>query len=100
MIVTDRSLIDLSNFKPYQDYVLIERLPATGLSNTILIPDVAVERSRRGRVLRVGPGKPTTSGRRIPMQVKSGDVVQYQSADVDAGDYVLIQEGDILFIES
>ena len=37
---------------------------------------------------------------RRPLDVQPGDIVHYQSCDVDDGNFVLIAEGDVLGIES
>ena len=87
--------IDLSNLQPLHSGVLIKRLPEIA---TLLVLTDSVPR-HRGRALRVGPGKRAGDGSRRPMATKVGDVVQYQSADVDNGAHVLIEEADILFIE-
>jgi chaperonin GroES len=77
----------------------LERLPEPTQS-TVIIPEIAQEKPHYGKVYRVGPGAKRPDGSRRPMAVKVGDVVRYQSADVDTGTFVLIQEADILFIEN
>lgn len=98
MIGSELRDIDLTQLKPLRDGVVLERveLPEDGL---LAIPDIARKPLHRGRVLRVGPGKRTSDGTLRPTQVKVGDMVRYQSADVDSGTHVLIQEADILFVE-
>lgn len=90
-------LLDMSKLHPIDDRVLLERveLPSSG---TLILPSEPP--LHRGRVVRVGPGKRFGDGTRRPMQVNPGDMVRYQSADIDTGTHVLIQEGDILFVES
>ena len=43
----------------------------------IVIPDTAKEKPQEGEVLAVGPGKMTEDGKRIPLDVKVGDIVIY-----------------------
>ena len=87
--------IDLSSFRPLHSGVLLERVDST--ESMLVLTDR--EPIHRGRVLRVGPGKRTDDGSRRPMAVQEGQIVQYQSADVDSGIHILIEEADILFIE-
>lgn len=103
--------------QPRNDYVLVERLeePQKG---TIIIPDVAKERSLRGKVLAIGPGKwieGINGGlvRRTP-EVNVGDLVLFNSkwSDLSSTHYAedgpahfdqklhLIQEGDIFAREN
>lgn len=90
-------MIDLSRFHPLRDQVLLERIEDP--NSLLAIPDIAQRPARRGRVLRTGPGRRISPGFCLPLEVKPGDVVQYQSSDVDTGTHILIQEADILFIE-
>lgn len=89
----------LGDVMPLDDRVLLLRLPDS-YSGAIVIPDSAKKLSRRGKVLRTGPGRRFEDGGRRPVDVHAEQVVRYQSCDVDDGTYVLIQEGDILGIES
>ena len=93
-------MISLADLRPLHDGVLLLRLPQLGDESAILIPDVSKQPSKRGQVVRFGPGKRREDGCRQPVHVGVGDVVQYQSSDADDGDYVLIAEGDILGIEN
>ena len=92
-------MTSLSDLRPLHDGVLLLRLPALGDGSRIVIPDVSKVLSKRGQVVRFGPGKRRADGSRKPVHVHAGDVVHYQSNDYDDGDYILIAEGDILGIE-
>lgn len=41
----------------------------------IIVPDLGKETNETGRVIAVGPGKPTITGEMIPTRVKVGDLV-------------------------
>lgn len=67
------------------------------------MPDtVEKERSERGKVIAVGPGKREKDGsKRIPVDVKKGDVVlftKYSPSEIkiDGKEYLVIREDDIL----
>ena len=67
---------------PRNDLVLIERIDTPPMG-TIVVPDIAQEKSILGRVLAVGPGKLIEGVNgdmvRKPVEVKVGDVVYFNS---------------------
>ena len=92
-------MTSLANLRPLRDRILLLRLPQLGDDSAIVIPDVSKKPSHRGQVIRVGAGRTMPEGWKRPVDVLPGEVVHYQSCDMDDGEYVLIQEGDILGIE-
>jgi len=67
----------------------------------IVIPDTAKEKPQEGEVLAVGPGKMTEDGKRIPLDVKVGDIViyaKYGGTEIKEGDeeLIILRESDIL----
>ena len=67
----------------------------------IVIPDTAKEKPQEGTVLAVGPGKMTEEGKRIPLDVKVGDIVvyaKYGGTEIKEGDeeLIILRESDIL----
>ncbi|HEX7364954.1 MAG TPA: co-chaperone GroES [Dehalococcoidia bacterium] len=67
----------------------------------IVIPDTAKEKPQEGVVLAVGPGKMTEDGKRIPPDVKVGDIViyaKYGGTEIKEGDedLIILRESDIL----
>jgi len=97
--MNEKVSISLADCRPLDDHVLLLRLPPLGDGSLIAIPDAYKEASKRGKVLRTGPGRKMDGWIR-PMDVHLDDVVHYQSCDVDDGTYVLIAEGDILGVET
>ena len=89
---------------PLNDHILIEPLRDEKKKGGIILPDtVEKERSERGRVIAVGPGKRDESGKRIPLDVKKGDTVLFtkyspNEVKVDGKEYLVIKEDDILAI--
>ena len=85
--------------KPLADRVLIEPMEAEEkTASGIIIPDTAKEKPQKGTVVAVGPG---TSDEK--MEVKKGDVVlygKYSGTDIsiDAADYMIMKQSDILAI--
>lgn len=87
-----------AEFQPLHDRILVFRLldwpNDTGL---LVMPECAQTPSRRGVVVRVGPGKRDKDGCRRPLDVKPGDIVYFgRYTDHDDGRYLLIQEADIV----
>ena len=96
--------------KPLRDHVLIEPLKEEKKKGRIILPEtVQKERPEKGRVLAVGSGKIDKSGKRIPMEVKKGDVVLFtkygpneiKMEDSKTGkevEYLIAKEEDILAV--
>lgn len=93
--------------EPLADRVLVRRIDEnTDMSPAgIIIPDTATkEKSKKGTVLVVGPGKYSDEGSLIPMTIKAGVKVIFNAGwdnEVDLGDdeeYFLVKESDILAV--
>ena len=87
------------NIRPLADRVIIEPAAAeTTTASGIIIPDTAQEKSQKGTVVAVGPGK-----KEEPMTVNVGDVVLYGKYSgtefkYENGDYLIMREADIMAI--
>ena len=87
---------------PLADRVVVK--PSTKEEVTkggIVIPDTAKEKPQEGEVVAVGPGKMTEDGKRIPLDVKVGDIViyaKYGGTEIKEGDedLIILRESDIL----
>ena len=91
-------------FKPLGNRVVIQPLEEEEqmTSGGIYIPDTAKEKPQEGKIVAVGPGRVTDEGKRIPMELKEGDVVvysKYAGTEYKEGDteYLVLREDDILF---
>jgi chaperonin GroES len=67
----------------------------------IIIPDSAKEKPQEAEVIAVGTGKILEEGKRIALDVKTGDRIlfgKYSGNDIkfDGEDYVIIREEDVL----
>lgn len=67
----------------------------------IVLPDTVKERPVEGEVLAVGPGKLGEDGKRIPMDIKAGDVVIYTKyggteIKVDDEELIILSESNIM----
>ncbi len=90
--------------KPLGDRVLIEPLREEKRRGGIILPDtVEKERPEKGKIVAVGPGKIDDNGKKIPMNVKKGDVVLFtkygpNEIKIDDKEYLIAREEDILAI--
>jgi len=91
--------------KPLADHVLIEPIKEEERTKTgILLPKTAEkERPEQGKVIAVGPGKKTSAGKIIPLEIKVGDKVLFtkygpNEIKVDDKEYLIAKEEDILAI--
>ncbi len=91
--------------KPLGDRVLVK--PSQEEEKTkggIVLPDTAREKPQKGEVVAVGPGKLLDDGKRLPPEVKVGDVVIFSKyggteIKVDGEEYLILHESDILAVE-
>lgn len=90
--------------KPLGDHIVVEPLREEKKKGSIILPDtVDKERSEQGKVLAVGSGKIDKDGKRIPMEVKKGDVVLFtkyspNEIKIDGKEYLVIKHDDILAV--
>lgn len=91
-------------FRPLRDQVLVREIPDEERIGSIVVPDVARTKPRRGEVVAVGPGKFFEElGARVPVDLKLGDVVhfspQWPVYVPGHPGYAVIQEGDVACVE-
>ena len=90
--------------KPLGDRVLVKRTEkAEEIRGGIIIPDTAKEKPQEAEVVAVGDGKLDDNGKRIPMNVKAGDLIligKYSGQDIKVNDIELtiLREDEILAI--
>ncbi len=90
--------------KPLNDRILVKRLEEEAKTKGgIIIPDSAKEKPAQGEVIAVGDGKLNDDGKRMALQVKTGDRVlfaKYAGTEVKINDeeHLVMREDDILGI--
>ena len=91
--------------RPISDHILIEPIKEEGKTKAgILLPETAEkEKPEKGKVIAVGPGRKTSSGKIIPLEVKRGNIVlftKYGPTEIKINDkeYLIAKEEDILAI--
>jgi chaperonin GroES len=98
--MTDKKL----NLRPLSDRLVVEPKEQEGqTASGIILPETAKEKPQEGTVLAAGPGRTNEAGKRIAMDVKTGDVVLYAryggtEIKIDDRKLLIIKESDILAI--
>ena len=88
--------------RPLHDRLLIQRLSEEEkTAGGIYIPETAKEKPQEGRVIAVGSGKRTEDGKRLPLEVKSGDQILFSKyagteLKLKGEEYLMIREDDVL----
>ena len=90
--------------RPLHDRLLVKREDESEEKiGGIIIPDTAKEKPQRGKVVAVGNGKVTEDGKRVALDVKSGDRILFgkysgNEVKIDGDDYLILREEDVLAI--
>jgi len=88
--------------KPLADRVLVKPTDEEEVTKGgIILPDTAKEKPQRGKVVAVGPGRLDDEGKRIPMDVKTGDKVLYEKyagteVKLEDEEYLILRESSII----
>ena len=88
--------------KPLADRVVVKPIERETVSKGgIVLPDTVKEKPQEGKVVEVGEGRLSDEGKRLPMDVKKGDIVvyaKYGGTEIKIGDeeLIILRESDIL----
>ena len=91
-------------FRPLHDRVLVRRIEeAETARGGIVIPDSAKEKPQQGEAVAVGNGKVLDSGKRVALEVRSGDRILFgkysgNEIKVEGEDFLILKEDEILAI--
>ncbi len=91
------------NVRPVLDRIIIKQDEGDEKVGVLFVSDTAKEKPRSGVVVAIGDGAIGYDGGRLPMMAKVGDAVIYQefagqAVEIDGNPYVIIKEGDLLYI--
>ncbi len=92
------------NLRPLGDRLVVEPLEKEEKTPSgIILPETAKEKPQEGTILAAGPGRTTDEGKRIEMDVKTGQVVLYAKyagteVKIDDRKLLILKESDILAI--
>ena len=91
-------------YKPLGDRLLVKPNPSEEKTKSaIVLPDSAKEKPQEGKVIAAGEGARDDNGKKIPMEVKVGDVVLYSKysgteVKIEGEEHLIIKESDVLAI--
>jgi chaperonin GroES len=92
--------------RPLHDRLLVKRLEEGDEKHgSIIIPDSAKEKPQEGKVVAVGNGKVNDEGKKLPLDVKTGDRIlfgKYSGSEIklNGKEYLIMKEEDVLGILS
>jgi len=92
------------NARPLHDRILVQRIEEGEQKvGGIIIPDSAKEKPQQGKVVAVGAGKVKDDGGRIPLDVKSGDLILFgkysgQEIKLDGEEFLIMREDEVLAV--
>ncbi|WP_332065690.1 co-chaperone GroES [Bartonella sp. CB189] len=91
-------------FRPLHDRVVVRRVESENkTSGGIIIPDTAKEKPQEGEILAVGNGVLDDNGKRVPLEVKTGDRILFgkwsgTEVKINGEDLLIMKESDIMGI--
>ena len=93
-----------TTLRPLHDRILVKRL-AEGEEKhgSIIIPDSAKEKPQQGKVIAAGNGKSKDDGKRVPLDVKAGDLILFgkysgQEIKLDGEEFLIMREDEVLAV--
>ena len=92
------------NARPLHDRLIVRRLEeGEPKSGGIIIPDTAKEKPQRGTVIAAGNGKVREDGKRVPLDIKAGDLIVFgkytnQEVELDGEKYLIMREDEVLAV--
>jgi chaperonin GroES len=101
-IINQRRIGMADKLKPLADRVVVKPIEREKVSKGgIVLPDTVKEKPQEGKVIAVGEGRVSDDGKRIPMDVKVGDIVIYQKYGgseykLNEEELMILRESDIL----
>jgi chaperonin GroES len=92
------------DIRPLHDRLIVQRLEEGEQKiGGIIIPDTAKEKPQQGRVIAAGNGKINDEGKRVPLDVKAGDLILFgkytsQEVKLDGEEYLIMREDEVLAV--
>ena len=90
------------NVRPLHDRIIVSRIEEGEQKvGGIIIPESAKEKPQQGKVIAAGAGKTNDEGKRIPLDVKAGDLILFgkysgQEIKLDGEELVIMREDEVL----
>jgi chaperonin GroES len=90
--------------RPLHDRIIVQRLEEGERQiGGIIIPDTAKEKPQQGKVVAAGTGKSRDDGKRIPLDVRPGDLILFgkyagQEITLEGEEYLIVKEDEVLAV--
>jgi chaperonin GroES len=90
------------NVRPLHDRIIVQRLEEGEQKvGGIIIPDSAKEKPQQGKVIAAGNGKSKDDGKRVPLDVKAGDLILFgkysgQEIKLEGEEFLIMREDEVL----
>src|ERR1700674_2314754 len=92
------------NVRPLHDRIIVRRLEEGEQKiGGIIIPDTAKEKPQQGKVIAAGNGKVQDNGKRVPLDVKAGDLILFgkytsQEVKLNGEEFLIMREDEVLAV--
>ena len=92
------------NVRPLHDRLIVSRTEEGEQQiGGIIVPDSAKEKPQQGKVIAAGNGKSKDDGKRIPLDVKAGDLILFgkysgQEIKLDGEEFLIMREDEVLAV--
>ena len=92
------------DIRPLHDRLIVRRLEEGEQKiGGIIIPDTAKEKPQQGKVIAAGNGKVNDDGKRVPLDVKAGDLILFgkytsQEVKLNGEEYLIMREEEVLAV--
>jgi chaperonin GroES len=92
------------NIRPLGDRILVEAVEEKeAKKGGIIIPDTAKEKPMESRVVALGTGKTDDNGKRVPFEMKKGDLLlvgRYGGTEIklEGKEYKIVSSEDVLAV--
>ena len=92
------------DIRPLHDRLIVRRLEEGEQKiGGIIIPDSAKEKPQQGKVIAAGNGKVNDEGKRIPLDVKAGDLILFgkytsQEIKLEGEEFLIMREDEVLAV--
>ena len=90
--------------RPLADRVIVKRIEEGEQKvGAIIVPDSAKEKPQQGKVIAAGNGKAKDDGKRVPLDVKAGDLILFgkysgQEIKLDGEEFLIMREDEVLAV--
>ena len=92
------------NVRPLHDRIIVQRIEEGEQKvGGIIIPDTAKEKPQQGKVVAAGSGKSKDDGKRVPLDVKAGDLILFgkysgQEIKLEGEEFLIMREDEVLAV--